>query len=111
MGSLQYVIWKHHQGQIFKKRSLPLSPINLTTNTQACAASIQVYSESKAEEINNILCQTVAPIDLQVTRTDDPMVVLQSNGKQQLSRNNILRSAAYDAARKRTVIPIQDMTK
>ena len=39
------------------------------------------------------------------------MVVLQEKGTQQSLRNVILRAAAYDAARKRTVIPIQDMNK
>ena len=50
-------------------------------------------------------------IDLQVTRTDDAMVVLQSKDAQQSLRNNIFQSAAYDAVRKVTVIPIQDMNK
>ena len=59
-----------------KTKLTPLNPTELTTNTQACAASIQVSSEAKAEEINNISLQTVSPIELQVTRTDDPMVVL-----------------------------------
>ena len=83
MGHLQDVSWQHHQGQLCKKKLPPLSPPNLTTNTQACAASIQVYYEAKAEDINSISCQTVAPIELQVTRTDDPMVVLRANGKKQ----------------------------
>ena len=49
---------------------------DLTTNTQAFDASIQLSSGAKAEEINGILRRTVAHIELQVTRTDDPMVVL-----------------------------------
>ena len=75
----------------FVKTKLPsLVPNDLTTNTQACAASIQVSSGANTEEIKNISLQTVAPIELQVTRTDDPMVLLQENGMQQLSRNIIL---------------------
>ena len=35
--------------EIFAKTKLPLSPTNLTTNTQACAASIQVSSGDKAK--------------------------------------------------------------
>ena len=41
-------------GDRFSKTELPpLSPTDLTTNTQECDASIQVYSGAKAEEINN----------------------------------------------------------
>ena len=69
---------------IFVKTNLPpLSPPKLTKNTQACAASTQVSSVSKAEEINNISRQTFAPIKLQVTSTDDNMVFLRSKGMQQ----------------------------
>ena len=75
----------------FEKTKL-LSPRhnNLTTNSQVYAACIQVSSGSKAEEINNISRQAVAPIELQVTRTDYPMVVFQIKGTQQSSRNIIL---------------------
>ena len=76
----------------------PLSPPDLTTNTQECAASIQVSFGDKAEQINNILRHKVVPIELQVTRTDDNIFVLQSKDTQKSSRNIILR-AAYDAVR------------
>ena len=39
------------------------------------------------------------------------MVVVRANGMQQSSRNIIIRSAAYETVRKRTVIPIQEMKK
>ena len=39
------------------------------------------------------------------------MVVLQAKGTQQSPRNIILRAAVYDAARKRTVVPIQYIKK
>ena len=54
----------------------PLRPSNLTTKTKACDASIQVSYGPKDEDIDNISLQTVAPIELLVTRTDDTMVVL-----------------------------------
>ena len=54
-------------------------------DTQTCAASIQVYYGSKAEEINKISIHTVAPIDLQLTRTNDPIFSLRAKGSQQLS--------------------------
>ena len=89
----------------------PFSPPNLTTNTQACDAFIQVSSGANYEEINNISRHTVAPIELKVTRTDNHMVVLWENGTQQLSRIIILQAAAHDAVRKRTVTLIQEMKK
>ena len=94
-----------------KTKLPPLIPNNLTKNTQACVVSIQVSSGASTEEINNISLQTVAPIELQVTRTDYPMVILWEKGMQKLSRNIILRSAVYDDVRKITVIPIQDIKK
>ena len=61
----------------FSKTKLPhLRHPDLTTNIQACDASIQVSFGYKAEEINNISCQIVVPIKLQVIRTEDPTVVL-----------------------------------
>ena len=54
----------------------PLRPTDFTTNTQMCASFIQVYSGDNAEEINNISRHTVTPIELQVRKTDDNMVVL-----------------------------------
>ena len=96
----------------FAKTKLPpLIPNYLTTNTQACSASIQVSSGANTEEIKYISLQTVAPIELQVTRTDDPMVVLQEKGVQQSSRNIILWAAVYDAVREITAIHIQDIKK
>ena len=43
--------------------------------------------------------------------TDDPIVVLREKGEQQSSRSIILQDAAYEAVRKITVIPIQDIKK
>ena len=92
----------------FEKTILPpLSPPYLVTNTQAYAASIQVYSDTKSEEINNILRQKVAPIELQLISTDDCMFVLLERVTQQFSRNIILQATVYEAVIKITVIPIQ----
>ena len=99
-------------GYIFaKKKILSLIPPDLTTNTQACAASVQLSSGDKAEEINNIWRQTVAPSELQGPMTDDPIVVLREKGEQQSSRSIILQDAAYEAVKKITVIHIQYMKK
>ena len=64
MGFLQDVSCQHRQGQLCKKNlpPPPLRPPNLTTNTQACSASIQVYSGAKAGEINNISRHRSTPI-------------------------------------------------
>ena len=88
-----------------------LIPPDFTTNTQAWADSIQVSSSSKAEEINNISCHTVGTIEVQVTRTDNPVVVLWAKVMQQPPRIIILWAAAYDAASKRTFLPIKEMKK
>ena len=93
-----------------KTKLSPLRP-HSTTSTGVCAASLQVSSGDKNDEINKISCCTFAPIEVQVTSTDDPMVVLYSKGRQKLSRNIVLQAAAYDAVRKGTVIPIQEMNK
>ena len=57
----------------------PLIPTELTTNTHACDALIQVSSGSKDEEMNKISHRTVATIELQETRTNNPMVFLREN--------------------------------
>ena len=85
----------------------PLSPPNLTTNTQACSASVQVSSGAKYEEIYEMSRHKVAPIGVQESSTNDPMVVLQAKGIQKSSRNIFIRAAAYDAVWKQTIIPIQ----
>ena len=52
-----------------KTHLLPLSPSNILTNTQAMVASVQTSSKG----INWIAEDTVAPILLEVTRTNEPM--------------------------------------
>ena len=91
-----------------KTHLLPLSPPNMITNTQAMVSSIQTSSKG----INWIEEDTLAPIQLQVTRTNDPMVIIRMKGStQQPSRNILLRVAAYDTVRKRTVLLLQDMKR
>ena len=48
-----------------KTKLHPLIPTNLTTDTQACADSVQVSSGPKAEEISKISRHTVAPTDVE----------------------------------------------
>ena len=86
----------------------PLSPPNMITNTQACVASVQTSSKG----INQISEDTLSPIQLQVTRTNDPMVIIRAKGStQQPSRNIILWAAAYDILSKWTVLPLQEMKR
>ena len=89
----------------------PLNPTYFIKNTLACAASIEVSSGAKAEEINNVSFHAAEPTDVQLTRTDDTIVVLRAKCTQQSSRNNILQAAAYSAMRKQTVLNIQEMNK
>ena len=57
----------------FVKTNLPpLSPPNMIKNTQAMVASVKTYSKG----INKIEEYTIASIQLQVTRTNDPMVII-----------------------------------
>ena len=71
-------------------------------------ASVQTSSKG----INWIAEDTVAPIQLEVTRTNDPMVIIRAKGStQQPSRNILLWVAAYDTVRKRTVLPLQEIKR
>ena len=91
-----------------KTRILPLIPPNMITNTHSMVASVQTSSKG----INCIAEDTVSPIQLQVTRTNEPMVIIRAKGStQQPSRNILLRAAAYDTVRNRTVLPLQDMKR
>ena len=47
-----------------KKNVIPLRPTKLTTNNQACVASVKHSSGSKAEVINRIARRTVVSINL-----------------------------------------------
>ena len=107
MGRLKCVLKKHHQGKICEK-NLQLYRTSQIYNKypgMCCLHSIIFWSQGW---INlNISLHKVGPIQVQVTRTDNNMVVLWANGTQKSSRNSIIRAAVYDAARKRTVLPIQ----
>ena len=91
-----------------KTHLLPLSPTTMLTNTQACVSSLQTSSKV----INHISGDTLAPIKLQVTSTNDPMVIIrEKDSTQQPSRNILLRAAVYDTVRKRTVLPLQEINR
>ena len=55
-----------------KTHLLPLSPPNMITNTQAMVAYVQTSSKG----INKIAEYTVTPMQLEVIRTNDPMVII-----------------------------------
>ena len=55
-----------------KTHLLPLSPPSMITNTQVCVASVQTSSKV----INHIAKDTLGPIKLQVTSTNDHMVII-----------------------------------
>ena len=62
-----------------KTHLLPLIPPNMITNAQEMVASVQNSSKG----INWIAEDTVAPIQLEVTRTNDPMVIIRANSSTQ----------------------------
>ena len=85
-----------------KTHLLPLSPPNMPTNTQACVSSVQTSSKV----VNHISEDTLAPIQLQVKRTNYPMVIIRAKGStQQPSRNILLFAAAYDTVQKANFPP------
>ena len=89
-----------------KNHLLALCPPNMITNTQACVASVQTSSNV----INKIAEDTLAPIQLQVTSTNNTMVIIQAKVSiQKPLRNIILRAEAYDTVQKRTAPPLQEM--
>ena len=91
-----------------KTRLLLLSTPNMITNTQACVASIQTSPKC----INHISEDTIEPIKLITTSTNNPMVIIRVKGSiQQPSRNILLRAVAYDTVQKRTVPPLMDMKR
>ena len=82
--------------------------VDCSSPKKAMVASVQTSSKG----INQIAEDTVAPIQLQVKRTNDPMVIIRAKGRtQKPSRNIIIRTAAYDTVRKRTFLPLQDMKR
>ena len=75
-----------------KTHLLPLSPPNMITNIQAMVASIQTSPKC----INYITEDTVSPIQFQVKRSNNHMVIIRAKGStQQPSRNILLWAAAY----------------
>ena len=83
---------------------LPLSPPNIIINTQAMVASVQTSSNV----INWVAEDTVSPIQLEVTSTNDPMVIIRAKGStHQPSRKFLLWAAAYDTVQNRTILPLQ----
>ena len=91
-----------------KTHTPPLIPPNMIKNTQAMVAS----SQTSSKVFNWIAEGTVAPIQLEVTRNNDPMVIIRlKGGNQQPSRNILLRAAAYDTVQKRTVLPLQEIKR
>ena len=113
MNSILVEMWNSFQQQsacviigAFKKtKLLPLDPPDHNTNTQACLAATQTPSGKKSEEIEEIARASMAPVAVDVIRTTDPMVVLRARGG--LSRNLLIRGAAYDTVIQRTILLIQ----
>ena len=71
-------------------------------------ASIQTSSKV----INWIAEDTVAPIQLELASTNEPILIIRAKGStQQPSRNILLQAAAYVTFQKRTVLPLQEIKR
>ena len=91
-----------------KTRLLPLNPPKIITNIQACVDSIQISSKG----INKNSEDTISPIKFLTTRTHFPVVIIRAKGSiQQPPRKILLQAAGYNAVRKRTVLPPQDIKR
>ena len=92
----------------FKKRNIvPLTPHDEDTKTQACLAAAQTPKGKKAEEIKVIARASINPEDVVVIRTTDTMVVLRDKVNFGASSNLLMRAAAYENFRHRTLLSLQ----
>ena len=91
---------------IFAKTCLPplIPPIMITT-TQTCVAFVQISSKC----INQIAEDTLEPIKLKMTKTNNPMVIIRAKGSTPKPPIKILlRAAAYGTMQTQTIPPSQD---
>ena len=94
---------------IFAKTFLPpLIPTIMITTSQTCEAFVQICSKC----INQIVENTLEPIKLNMTKTNDPMVIIRAKGSTRKPPIKILlQAAAYEAMQTQTVPPPQDMKR
>ena len=77
--------------------------------SHAFTASLQCASGKKAMELEHIGRQALAPINLSISLTVEPTVIMHA--RQCSSRNLVIRAAAYDIVRASLVVPVQEMKR
>ena len=87
----------------------PLYPRDIGTNLQDFLSRTQKSNIEKADEIGRIAKASIAPIEMEEVRKTDPMVILRENGRCRESRNLLIRTAAYEIARARNVLPLHQI--
>ena len=88
---------------------VPLITSDEYTNTQACLAVAQNPKEKESEEIEVISRASIDPEDVVVVSTTVPMVFLRDNLNVGESSNLLLRVAAYETGKHRTVLSLQNI--
>ena len=84
----------------------PLSSPDIGTNHQYCLAGNQKSNIEREDDIGSIEKFSIAPIDMEEVRKSVPMIILREKGKCRASRNLLIRAAACDTMRTRTVLPL-----
>ena len=84
--------------EIFIKINIsPLVPPILRDNTQACVDAAQYKIGNNSKDIEALDNLSATPLDTDVIRTSEPMVILRETESQKPSRNLVFHAATYDA--------------
>ena len=76
---------------------------------QACLTGTQQPKIDKSDDIGYIENFSVAPIETGEVRKNYSMIILREKRRCGFSRNLLIRAAAYDTMRSRTVLPIHQI--
>ena len=93
----------------FKKIHTPPSTHHTLTPTTMLVSLVLKLNREEGDEIGQILKASIAPIEMEEFRTTKPMVILREKGRCRSSSNLLIRAAAYDTVRTRTVLPIHQI--
>ena len=92
-----------------RKHILTLSPPDIGTNNQAYIAGTQQSNREKEDDIGCIAKASISKIEMEEVRTTDPMLILRDKGRCRASRNLLIRAAAYETVRSRTILPLHQI--
>ena len=76
-------------------------------NHQDYLVANQTTNGHKADEIESIEKEIIAPTEMEEISKTESMVPLREKGSGISSRNILLREAVYDTVRTHTILPIQ----